>query len=446
MPQYVKVGGTWRPVDESITCGSVKVGGVWRDVRNAYVKVNGNWRSVCSTNPEVVLSITSTDVDSTYNIRLDWTNINVIQTGAEIYRNGSFIGSVGAATTQFNDNSLTCGTTWSYYVRINGSLNSNTVSRTTPSCPQTTVPPSTQPPTTEPPGETFFYRGSACCNGSPSYYASSVSCAEVQNYFNNNCSSVSNFTCSYSQSFTPVSCGGVGPGTTTSGPGTTTSGPGTTTSSPGCIQGPCCAGYNCVEGALVDNCGNVVNNCAITCGCDNEQTTSAAPTTSSGPGTTSSTAAPCTNCGATTTSSTTTSCVGPSLVEQSCINWIDSCGNVCAQFCSEQTLSFCSPSCGCGTTSSSQAPATTCVPFAGQPCPCPCDPGNYGCGGNCVCPPCATNPPTTSSAPTNPPTTSSAPTGPTGPTPTNPPATTAPPCDFCCQIGCFTGAGGQCFC
>jgi len=47
MAQYVKVGGTWRTVDESADCGSVKVGGTWRAVTNTYVKIGGTWQSVC---------------------------------------------------------------------------------------------------------------------------------------------------------------------------------------------------------------------------------------------------------------------------------------------------------------------------------------------------------------------------------------------------------------
>lgn len=48
MPKYVKVQGTWKPVDESADCGKVKINGVWRSVSNSYVKVNNIWRSVCA--------------------------------------------------------------------------------------------------------------------------------------------------------------------------------------------------------------------------------------------------------------------------------------------------------------------------------------------------------------------------------------------------------------
>ena len=315
MPQYVKVGGTWQTVEETTKCGSVKVSGTWRDVQNSYVKVAGVWRSVCSTSPEVLLTLTNTDSGGQYNVRLDWTNINIVQTGAEIYRNGSFIASVGASTFTFTDNNLACNTTYLYYVRVNGSVNSNTVNRTTPACPTTTPPPATtqppancngpsptisnaqasstgqttatvsfnasgmysyqiygggynsgtinstatsvthnitgltcgtsytfsvaamavsngvpnQPPAsgcqtvggfpqittsscggggpdpTEPPvGPTYY--AAACCNGSVSLYSNTTSCAAAQTYFNNNCSTVTNFACNVGGTYPTVSC------------------------------------------------------------------------------------------------------------------------------------------------------------------------------------------------------------------------------------------------
>lgn len=48
MPQYVKVQGTWKPVDESADCGKIKINGVWRAVSHSYVKVGALWRAICS--------------------------------------------------------------------------------------------------------------------------------------------------------------------------------------------------------------------------------------------------------------------------------------------------------------------------------------------------------------------------------------------------------------
>ena len=58
MPQYVKVGGTWRQVDETANCGYIKVGGTWRTVTDSYVKVAGTWRNVCA--PVVTTTTTTT--------------------------------------------------------------------------------------------------------------------------------------------------------------------------------------------------------------------------------------------------------------------------------------------------------------------------------------------------------------------------------------------------
>jgi len=63
MAQYVKVGGTWRSVDESSNCGSVKVGGVWKSATNGYVKVGGVWKEYCA--PVVTTTTTPTTTTTT---------------------------------------------------------------------------------------------------------------------------------------------------------------------------------------------------------------------------------------------------------------------------------------------------------------------------------------------------------------------------------------------
>lgn len=73
MPQYVKVQGTWKPIDESADCGKIKVNGVWRAVSNSYVKVGLLWKSICSPVVTTVPTTITTTVPTTTTVPVTTT-------------------------------------------------------------------------------------------------------------------------------------------------------------------------------------------------------------------------------------------------------------------------------------------------------------------------------------------------------------------------------------
>jgi len=81
-------------------------------------------------------------------INLQWNDNSGNEEGYKIYRNGSYVGQVGANTTSYQDAGLNENTSYSYYVRaFRGSVQSsasNTVNITTPPCapPQPDLMPS----------------------------------------------------------------------------------------------------------------------------------------------------------------------------------------------------------------------------------------------------------------------------------------------------------------
>jgi hypothetical protein len=97
--------------------------------------------SACATVPTAPSGLTST-VASCTQVNLSWTDNSSNETGFNIYRNSTQIGSVSAGVTSYSNTGLTASTAYSYYVvAYNGagnSSNSNTSSATTSAC--TTVP------------------------------------------------------------------------------------------------------------------------------------------------------------------------------------------------------------------------------------------------------------------------------------------------------------------
>lgn len=93
MPQYVKVQGTWKPVDESADCGKIKINGVWRAVSHSYVKVGLLWKAICSpvvttvpttittTIPVTTTTTTGTGTTSTTSTTTTTTSATTVTTG-----------------------------------------------------------------------------------------------------------------------------------------------------------------------------------------------------------------------------------------------------------------------------------------------------------------------------------------------------------------------------
>ncbi|MEJ5312349.1 MAG: Ig-like domain-containing protein [Anaerolineae bacterium] len=79
-------------------------------------------------------------------INLSWTDNSGNEEGYKVYRNGVYIGEVGANVTSYWDTGITENTSYSYYVKaFRGSIESaasNTAYASTPVCP----PPDTEPP------------------------------------------------------------------------------------------------------------------------------------------------------------------------------------------------------------------------------------------------------------------------------------------------------------
>ena len=73
------------------------------------------------------------------SIRLNWQDTCGNEDSFKIFRNGTQVGTVGASTTTWTDNGLSCGTTYSYSVKAHNaggdSPASNTASATTHACP-----------------------------------------------------------------------------------------------------------------------------------------------------------------------------------------------------------------------------------------------------------------------------------------------------------------------
>ena len=110
------------------------------------------------------------------SIHLSWTDNSDNEDGFKIFRSGSHIATVGAGSTSYDDNGLSCGTTYSYYVKAYNSAGdsdpSNTDNATTDNCPPPPAPSLSSPPN----GHTFV----SCANitldwnessGASEYYA-----------------------------------------------------------------------------------------------------------------------------------------------------------------------------------------------------------------------------------------------------------------------------------
>ncbi|MDH7488002.1 MAG: fibronectin type III domain-containing protein [Anaerolineae bacterium] len=75
------------------------------------------------------------------SIRLGWQDTCGNEDSFKIYRNDTLVNTVGAGTTTWTDTGLSCGTTYSYYVKAHNAAGdspaSNTVSARTQNCPDT---------------------------------------------------------------------------------------------------------------------------------------------------------------------------------------------------------------------------------------------------------------------------------------------------------------------
>ena len=93
--------------------------------------------------PPAAPSNLSASATSQTSIHLSWSNVDD-EDGFKIFRDGSHIVTVGADTVSYDDNGLSCGTTYSYYVKAYNSAGesegSDPASDTTHSCD--TTPPS----------------------------------------------------------------------------------------------------------------------------------------------------------------------------------------------------------------------------------------------------------------------------------------------------------------
>lgn len=82
-------------------------------------------------------NLTATALSQT-SIRLNWQDTCGNEDSFQIFRNGTQVGTVGAGTTTWTDNGLSCGTTYSYSVKAHNaggdSPTSNTASATTHAC------------------------------------------------------------------------------------------------------------------------------------------------------------------------------------------------------------------------------------------------------------------------------------------------------------------------
>jgi len=96
----------------------------------------------CSpTAPNPPSNLSATAVSQT-QINLSWSDNANNEHGFKVYRNGSYLASVGANVTSYQDTGLSCGTSYSYYVKAYNaggeSSSSNTTSATTYACSPST--------------------------------------------------------------------------------------------------------------------------------------------------------------------------------------------------------------------------------------------------------------------------------------------------------------------
>jgi len=87
--------------------------------------------------PNAPSNLSATAVSAS-QINLSWRDNSDNETGFKIYRNGSYLTSVGANVTGYQNTGLNCGTSYSYYVKAYNSAGesetSNTASATTQAC------------------------------------------------------------------------------------------------------------------------------------------------------------------------------------------------------------------------------------------------------------------------------------------------------------------------
>jgi len=90
--------------------------------------------------PTAPSNLSATAVSQT-QINLSWSDNSNNEDGFKVYRNGSYLASVGANVTSYQDTGLSCGTSYSYFVKAYNaggeSSSSNTTSATTYACPPT---------------------------------------------------------------------------------------------------------------------------------------------------------------------------------------------------------------------------------------------------------------------------------------------------------------------
>jgi len=122
----------------NLSDGLWRRGGETRGINSWFLAEDGG-----PTPPAAPSNLSASTTGQT-SIHLSWSDNSNNEDGFKIFRNSSQIATVGAGSTSYDDNGLSCGTTYSYYVKAYNSAGdsdpSNTDSATTDDCSPPSAP------------------------------------------------------------------------------------------------------------------------------------------------------------------------------------------------------------------------------------------------------------------------------------------------------------------